>query len=141
MGPVPIPKPRRVTAGGLLALALCIGLAPARAVAGCDHDAAVGGGFGPGHFELLAKAGALPRSPRSPGGKAPCSGPTCSDAPHAPPAPTTMVPGTPADWGCLAAIVTIPAPPPAELPTSPATSHPQHVGATVFHPPRCGAGL
>jgi hypothetical protein len=141
MGPASIPTLRRATAGTLLVLAVGVGLAPAKALAGCDHAAAVDGGNGPGHFESLATAGALPKSPRGTGGKAPCSGPTCSDAPHAPPAPAPMDLGTVVEWGYLADVVTIPTPRPSLLPTSSAPVRPGHLGASVFHPPRSLAHL
>jgi hypothetical protein len=107
--------------------------APEAKAAGCDHPTTLGGPAG--HFEMLAKAGALPKVPRRPA-SIPCSGPTCSNAPHAPSAPAPLVTPPTAEWGYLAENPEISGARPSYHAPDPSSARPLHRGPSVFHPPR-----
>jgi hypothetical protein len=112
----------RWSAGALVALVAGSFCAPEASAAGCDHPTTLDGPAG--HFELLAKAGALPKLPRRPA-SVPCSGPTCSNAPHAPSAPAPLA----------ESLAISEARPSYDMP-NPSAARPLHRGPSVFHPPR-----
>jgi hypothetical protein len=107
--------------GGLLALVVCF--APAEARAGC----------GDGQMPLHAAPAAPAPQPRP---LPPCSGPTCSRLPLAPPAvPPVVVP--PADE--LAVLVGgVPAmhPRPSRCPDDDPSGRPVRTPTSIYHPPR-----
>ncbi|HWE40213.1 MAG TPA: hypothetical protein VG406_26915 [Isosphaeraceae bacterium] len=123
----------RWSAGALVALVAGSFCAPEASAAGCDHPTTLDGPAG--HFELLAKAGALPKLPRRPA-SVPCSGPTCSNAPHAPSAPAPLVTLPTGEWGCLAESLAISEARPSYDMPNPSAARPLHRGPSVFHPPR-----
>lgn len=123
----------RWSAGALMALAAGLVCAPEAKAAGCDHPTTIGGPAG--HFELLAKAGALPKVPKRPT-QVPCSGPTCSNAPHAPTSPIPSITLPTGEWGCLGECLATAPPRPSYESPDPTSARPSHRGPSIFHPPR-----
>jgi len=130
-------RPATVTALALLAAGL-LTAAPARA--GCVHPAgAVLRDGGVGHFDRLARAGALARPDSEPGGlpgvPSGCPGGSCSRDESRPPAPA------PGSWQVETRDVLATAPPavagpgPAAAPAAEGRPRPVHRARSVFHPP------
>ncbi|HWE39794.1 MAG TPA: hypothetical protein VG406_24810 [Isosphaeraceae bacterium] len=130
----------RLWAGAIVALLAAPALAHGDCGAsGHDRDGSLAIA---GHFDRLRHAGAIPRQPAgdSPMPTAPCSGPSCSRQPVAPPAPPPMTPGWRVESWCCLDLVLVPAPSPSRpRPTSEPGARPRHLGPTIFHPPRTPA--
>lgn len=127
-------RPARLPAIAFFATLACALAAPSESRAGCDAHLAPPGG-GPADPLGLRLPGGDPADP-SDGMPRPCSGPSCSRAPEAPPAaPAAEVRFSP-QWACLGPLAA-PAKPAGSFGRPPAGgSRPIHAATSIFHPPR-----